>query len=149
MSAPPKVVIIRHAREKISKCSLRHLHDRPGFTFHKAIKGFEFDATDYLELAVDAEPLSIDDRDRPLLLLDSTWRLLAELRQCVTGKTLRRSIPAGVQTAYPRTSRNYEDPVGGLASVEALFVALELLGQRDESLLDAYHWKREFLDALK
>lgn len=138
-------MVIRHARERISKCSLRHLHDRPGFTFHKAIKHFEFDATGYLELAVDAEPLSIADRDHPLLILDSTWRLLAELRGCVTGETIRRSIPGQVQTAYPRSSRNYPDPDGGLASIEALYIATKILGYEDETLLDGYHWKDEFL----
>lgn len=145
MPPSPSVVVIRHARERISKCSLRHLHDRPGFTFHKAIKGFEFDATGYLELAVDAEPLSITDRDHPLLLLDSTWRLLGELRGCVTGATIRRSIPGAVKTAYPRTSRYYEDPDGGLASIEALYVALQVLGYHDPTLLNGYHWKDEFL----
>ena len=141
----PTVVVIRHARERISKCSLPHLHDRPGFQFHKAIKQFEFDATGYIELSVDAQPLSIADQGLPLLVLDSTWRLLDELRGCVTGDTIRRSIPRGVQTAYPRTSRYYDDPDGGLASVEALYVALSILGHDDVSLLDGYHWKDEFL----
>lgn len=146
---PPEVVIIRHARERISKCSLRHLHDRPGFTFHKAIKQFEYDASGYLELAVDAEPLTIADQGRPLLLLDSTWRLLDELRNCVTGETIRRSIPSQVKTAYPRSSRYYEDPDGGLASIEALYVALTVLGYEDETLLDGYHWKDEFLSGYR
>ena len=38
-----------------------------------------------------------------------------------------------------------EDPVEGLASVEALYVAKRLLGDDDPSLLDGYHWKDEFL----
>ena len=94
---------------------------------------------------MDAPPLSSADRGCPLLLLDSTWRLLAELRGCVTGDTIRRSIPGDVQTAYPRTSRYYEDPTGGLASVEALYVALKILGYDDPTLLDGYHWQEEFL----
>lgn len=142
------VVIIRHARERISKCSLRHLHGRPGFTFLKATKDFRFDATDYLELAVDAEPLSPADRGGPLLLLDSTWRLLPELRAQLDGVTIRRSIPTGIPTAYPRVSRNFPDPPGGLASIEALYVALRILGTDDPSILDSYHWRDEFLAAL-
>ncbi len=139
------VVVIRHPRERISKCSLRHLHGRPGFTFLKATKDFRFDATGYLELTVDAEPLGPADAGRPLLILDSTWRLLDDLRSCVDGETVRRSIPAGIATAYPRVSRNHPDPPGGLASVEALYVALRILGHDDPSVLDGYHWKDEFL----
>ena len=142
------VVIIRHPRERISKCSLRHLHGRPGFTFLKATQDFRFDATDYLELAVDAAPLSPVDCGRPLLLLDSTWRLLPELQAQIDGVTTRRSIPAGISTAYPRVSRNFPDPPGGLASIEALYVALRILGFDDPSILDSYHWRSEFLAAL-
>ena len=112
-----EVVVIRHARERVSKCSLRTLHDRPGFTFLQATKGFRFDATGHLELAVDAEPLTLADAtsadaDRPLLILDSTWRLLPELRGYLDGTTLRRSIPKGIVTAYPRVSRVFDDPEG-------------------------------------
>ena len=37
------------------------------------------------------------------------------------------------------------DPLGGLASVEALYLARLLLGQRDNSLLAEYYWREEFL----
>ena len=140
-----EVVVIRHARERVSKCSLRTLHGRPGFTFLKATKGFRFDATGYLELAVDAEPLTSADAGRPLLILDSTWRLLPELRRCVHGTTVRRAIPDGIVTAYPRDSRVFDDPEGGLASIEALYVALHIFGDDDPTILDGYHWKDEFL----
>jgi len=139
------VVIIRHPRERISKCSLRFLHDRPGFTFHKATKGFRFDASGHVELAVDATPLGPADAGRPLLILDSTWRLLDELHSHLDGETVRRSIPRGIATAYPRVSRNYPDPPGGLASIEALYVALKILGHDDPSILEGYHWRDEFL----
>ena len=146
MKAPPfEIVVIRHAREKIAKCSLRHLHERPGITFHKAIKHFEYDATGHLELAVDAPPLSQADQGHPLLILDSTWRLLPELKACLRGETVRRSIPGDIATAYPRVSRNFDDPAGGLASIEALYIACKILGYDDPSLLDGYHWRDEFL----
>ncbi len=144
-SDPSPVVVIRHARERISKCSLRFLHERPEFTFFKATKTFSFDATGYLLLAVDAPPLSKGDHGLPLLLLDSTWRWLPSLQRCLLGEPIRRSIPAGVQTAYPRVSRQHEEPPQGLASVEALYLAKKILGQEDESLLTGYHWKTEFL----
>lgn len=139
------IVVIRHPRERISKCSLRFLHDRPGFTFFKATEDFRFDATGHIELAVDAAPLSPTDAGHPLLILDSTWRLLDDLHSHLEGETVRRSIPAGIATAYPRVSRNYPDPPGGLASIEALYVALKILGHDDPSILEDYHWKDEFL----
>ena len=148
MAAIPTTVI-RHPKERISKCSLRFLHDRPEMTFLKATKTFRFDATGFTVLAVDAPALSTADAGRPLLLLDSTWRWLPQLAQCLEGDPVRRSIPGEIVTAYPRVSRTYDDPTGGLASVEALYLARRLLGDTDESLLDGYHWKDEFLAAVK
>jgi len=141
--------VIRHAKERISKCSLRHLHDRPEMTFYKCKPGFRFDATDFTLLAIDAPPLSTADAGRPLLLLDSTWRWLPQLLQCVHGEAVPRSIPGNIATSYPRTSQVYEDPTGGLASVEALYVARKILGDDDESLLDGYHWKSGFLATVR
>ena len=148
MSAAIRTVVIRHPKARISKCSLRFLHDRPEITFLRGGRGFRFDATGFTLLAVDAPPLSPADADRPLLLLDSTWRWLPQLIGCLDGEPVARSIPGDVLTAYPRQSRVYEDPAAGLASVEALYLARRLLGDDDESLLDGYHWKAEFLAGL-
>jgi pre-rRNA-processing protein TSR3 len=145
MPRPIPTVVIRHPKERISKCSLRFLHDRDDVTFLRADRGFTFDATDHLLLTVDAPPLSFADRGHPLLLLDSTWRWLPRLEGCLTGMPIRRSLPAEVRTAYPRKSRLFEDPDRGLASVEALYVARLVLGDEDRSLLDGYHWRDEFL----
>lgn len=139
------VTVLRHPKERISKCSLRFLHDRPEFTFLRARPGLRFDATGFLLLAVDAPPLDVSDRGHPLLLLDSTWRYLPQVAACVVGEPIRRSIPGDVRTAYPRVSRNFEDPTGGLASIEALYLAKRLLGDDDPTLLDGYHWREEFL----
>lgn len=138
------VVVIRHPKERLSKCSLRPLHGRAGFTFLRATKGFRYDATGHLLLTVDAPPLTAADLGHPLLLLDSTWRHLAALEACVIGRPIRRSLP-GIRTAYPRVSRLFADPPQGLASVEALYAALRILGQEDPALLDGYHWREEFL----
>ena len=145
LPALPPITVIRHAKERISKCSLRFLHDRPEITFYKATAGFRFDATSFLLLAVDAPTLSPADRGHPLLLLDSTWRYLPQLAGCLDGEPIRRSLPSDVVTAYPRVSRIYEDPARGLASVEALYAAARLLGCDDPTLLDGYRWKQEFL----
>ena len=147
--SPIPTTVIRHQKEKVSKCSLRFLHNRPEMTFLRNKPGFTFDATGYLLLAVDAEPLSTRDAGRPLLLLDSTWRWLPQLLACVTGAPVLRSIPGSVRTAYPRVSKVFEDPTAGLASIEALYLARKLLGDDDPSLLDGYHWKDQFLQSLQ
>ena len=135
--------VIRHRKERLSKCSLTPLHHRPEMTFLRARPHFEFDATDFVLLGLDAPVLSQADRGHPLLLLDSTWRLLPRLERCVVGRPVRRSLPQWVTTAYPRVNAQGQDPMGGLASVEALFLARALLGDLDLSLLDGYHWREQ------
>ena len=58
----------------------------------------------------------------------------------------RRQLPL-FETAYPRSSKLFRDPPGGLASAEALFVASLVFSRYDENLLDGYRWKEEFLEA--
>ena len=147
MNSVPTTVI-RHPKERISKCSLRFLHDRGEMTFLRGKPGFRFDATGFTLLAVDGEPLSERDRDRPLLLLDSTWRWLPQLMACISGQPIRRSIPGRVVTAYPRASKVFDDPEQGWASIEALYLARRILGDDDPTLLLGYHWKDQFLASL-
>ena len=40
---------------------------------------------------------------------------------------MRRALPSGIKTAYPRVSKVFADPSAGLASVEALYAALLIL----------------------
>ena len=143
-----ETVVIRHIRENLAKCSLTPLHDKPGFQFYTAHDELGFDGTGYTLLAVDAPELSKEDAGRPLLLLDATWPLLPAVRRSVVGQPTLRSIPVDVTTAYPRVNKRGEDPAGGLASVEALFIAHLILGSVDLSLLDEYYWRDVFIDAL-
>lgn len=143
------VTIIRHSKERLSKCSLEPLKGRPEITFIKASKNLRFDCTGYILLAIDAPELSVMDAHRPILLLDSTWRLLPELESCLVGVPIKRSLPGWVRTAYPRVSKIFSDPLQGLASVEALYLSKCILGENDISLLDEYHWKNEFLNIIK
>lgn len=140
--------IIRHPKERRSKCSLTPLEGRPDIEFFRARPGWSFDASGHTVLGLDAPVLSEADAGRPLLLLDSTWRLLPQVEACLAGVGVRRSLPA-VPTAYPRVSKVVEDPLGGLASVEALYFARLLLGQRDDSLLESYYWREVFLEGLR
>ena len=109
------VDVIRDPRERLSKCTLQPLDGRGGFRFHKAREGFRFDGTGYLLLALDGSVLSERDRGFSVLLLDSTWRRLQYLEGCLIGDPIRRSLPEGIPTAYPRRSKVFSDPVGGLA----------------------------------
>lgn len=145
---PIPTTVIRHPKERIAKCSLRLLHGRSEMTFLRARPGFSFDATGFTLLDVDGAELSASDAGRPLLLLDSSWRWLPQLRACLRGHPVRRSIPGHVHTAYPRRSKLFDDPPQGLASIEALYVARRILGDDDPSLLDGYHWQQRFLAGL-
>ncbi len=142
----PDVLIIRHYKEKRSKCSLEPLFGKEGYHFVTWKPGKKIQLPrPHLLLEVGAPPLSPADRGQPLLLLDSTWRYLPGMRSAVQGEVLPRSFPPGFRTAYPRKSKLFDDPEPGLASIEALYLALRFLGFPDESLLDAYRWKEDFL----
>ena len=147
MPSIPLSIIIRHPKERLSKCSLTPLQNHPNITFYTAKPNFSFDATNHILLAVDAPPLSPQDQPYPLLLLDSTWKLLPDLEKSIHGTPIRRSLPLppGLTTAYPRVSKIFKDPACGLASIEALYLALRILGHDDPSLLDHYYWKSNFL----
>lgn len=140
--------IIRHPKERRSKCSLTPLEGREDLAFYRARSGWSFDVTGYTVLALGAPELSAADSGRPLVLLDSTWRLLPQLEACLVGEGERRSLPV-LATAYPRVSKITEDPHGGLASVEALFLAKLLIGERDDTLLEAYYWRDRFMENLR
>lgn len=145
MGAIPTTVI-RHVNERLSKCSLSPLEGRADITFLTAHGEMRFDATGFTVLAVGAPVLSGKDAGRPLLLLDSTWRLLPKLLRRLDGAPVFRSLPPGVVSAYPRVSKTGVDPSGGLASVEALYWARRLLGDDDLSLLENYYWRDAFLE---
>lgn len=145
MGAIPTTVI-RHANERLSKCSLSPLEGRADIAFLTARGGMRFDATGFTVLAVGAPVLCAGDAERPLLLLDSTWRLLPKLLRRLDGAPVFRSLPPEVVSAYPRVSKTGEDPDGGLASVEALYWARRILGDDDLSLLENYHWRAAFLE---
>jgi len=148
MDTKESITVIRHPKERRSKCSLTPLEGRADIRFLKARAGWEFDITGYTVLALGAPELSVKDAGRPLLLLDSTWRLLPQLEACLKGVGVRRTLPA-VPTAYPRVSKIDQDPHGGLASVEALYLARLMLGERDDSLLQSYYWRDSFIGNLK
>lgn len=142
------ISVIRHPKERRSKCSLTPLEGRADINFFRAGSNWSFDMTGFTVLSLGAPELSIADAGRPLLLLDSTWRLLPQIEVCLHGEGVRRTLPA-VQTAYPRVSKISDNPLGGLASVEALYLAKLMLGERDDTLLADYYWRALFLEHLR
>jgi pre-rRNA-processing protein TSR3 len=49
------------------------------------------------------------------------------------------------ETAYPRSSKLFEDPEAGLATIEAIYAAYVQTGRNPAGLLDNYRWGDEFL----
>lgn len=139
------VRVLRHPKENRRKCSLEPLVGDPRFEFVRWHPSSAHDATGYTLLEIDAPVLTGADAGRPLLILDSTWRYLPKMRQALRGLFAPRSLPAALATAYPRVARLSRNPDAGLASIEAVYAALRILGQRDDTLLDSYRWKDDFL----
>lgn len=169
------IVVLRHPKERRSKCTMQPMRWAPGFFFFNARPGFRYNATGHLLLAREAPVLAAEDGGwesggrerveaewsrseafpqaadfasfptRPILLLDATWRRLPQVAECVFGNPIQRSLPAGWRTAYPRVNQDGEDPIDGLATIEALFAALWVLGEARSEILRGYHWGAEFL----
>lgn len=137
--------IWRHYRERLSKCSLQPLVDDARFAFARWEPNSTIDGTGTILLEIDAPPLTRADADRPLLLLDATWRYLPRMRASVVGEYVPRSLPRSIRTAYPRVAKLSPNPEPGLASIEALYASMRILGHRDDTLLDSYHWRLAFL----
>ena len=140
---PPSILIIVRRGEDPAKCTVRPLRGTPGLDFLPYPLRQKPDLSHHLLLAPDAPPLTRADANRPLLLLDASWCHAAKMRKAVE-PVEARSIPPGWQTAYPRRSKIHDDPDTGLATVEALYAALCVLGIRDDSLLRFYPWRDAF-----
>lgn len=142
----PDVLILRDPRESRRKCSLTPLRGLPGIRFVGYDRSKRLDADGRVLLSPEGDLLTAADTDRGLLLIDCSWRRVPSLLATVDGELHSRRLPELV-TAYPRRSTVFQDPAGGLASVEALYAALAILGRGREELLDGYRWREEFLEA--
>ena len=138
---PPTVIVV-HARERRSKCTVEPLRGREGFVFWKYPERQVPPLKGYVRLGLGGPLLSSADAASGLLVLDGTWRL-AERMEKVFAHVPLRSLPPW-KTAYPRTSKTRVDPEGGLATIEAVFAAYTILGRRADLLLDGYLWADEF-----
>ena len=144
--AAADVLVVRDPRESLAKCSLTPLRGLPGLRFVDYRPERRVEAGTRLLLHTDGPLLAPDEPVRDLLLLDCSWRRVPQLLRTVDGTLVPRRLE-GWRTAYPRRSRTHPDPSAGLASVEALFAALAVLGQPRPELLEAYRWRADFLAA--
>lgn len=136
--------------ENPRKCTIQPLRGREDFTFrffsgNQPIPAFGADCL----LHIDGECLSGVPRGslRSLALIDCTWKKVPGVLQRLE-KPLPRLVrmPDGFRTAYPRMNKEGLDPDGGLATIEALFIAAAFMGKWDETLLAQYHFKPQFLE---
>jgi pre-rRNA-processing protein TSR3 len=136
--------ILRHPAENLAKCSVEPLRGRADLEFVAAEGPAVVRGDGCILLEVGAPPLTMADAGRRLILLDGNWKHVPRLRARVTGNPLPRSLPP-VPTAYPRRNAEGADPAEGLATVEALYLALRILGVDDPTLLAHYRWRQAFL----
>lgn len=141
---PIDVLIVRDARESTKKCSLTPLRGMSGIRFVNYDADKRVDAGSRMLLHTDGDELSARDAGRGLLLIDCAWRRVGSVLATIDGELVHRRLPP-LTTAYPRASKLFVDPTSGLASVEALYAALVLLGERRPELLEHYRWREQFL----
>lgn len=147
----PPTYLLRHSRENLKKCTLRGLEKRADCHFFSYPCETLPDLSSHVLLAIDAPPLTREDSHYGIFLLDATWRYAAKMLLYVEReqKVVKRSIPKGFRTAYPRRQEDCPDQEAGLASIEALYIAYLVTGRDVKGLLDAYYWKQAFLDKNK
>jgi pre-rRNA-processing protein TSR3 len=138
-------VILRHRRENLKKCSLRGLESKDHFLFFTYPKNSLPNLDGYIQLELNALPLSKKDSVYGVFLIDGTWSLAKTMSKSVKQQLIKRSLPSELKTAYPRRQTECDDPERGLASIEALYATYIILGKDTTGLLDNYYWKDNFL----
>jgi pre-rRNA-processing protein TSR3 len=140
---PPTIIVV-HPKERRSKCSVAVLRGREGFAFWNYPRRGPEPLAGYVRLGLGGPPLTPDDSRSGLLLLDGTWRWVQGMERDYADLPVRSLQPW--LTAYPRTSKLFEDPAAGLATIEALFAAYSQMARPTAGLLDHYQWRERFLE---
>ncbi len=140
-------LVLRHYRENLKKCSLKGLEHRSDFCFYSYPNALLPPLNEYIMLDLEAPPLTGDDANYGLLILDSIWRYVPKMKNFVekNSQPIKRSIPSHFRTAYPRRQDDCFDPTRGLASIEAIYISYLIMGRPTEGLLNDYYWKEQFL----
>jgi pre-rRNA-processing protein TSR3 len=139
---PPTIIVV-HPRERRSKCSVEPLRRRVGFVFWTFPRRGPQPLDGYVRLGFGGPLLTPGDAPAGLLVLDATWKYAERMERDYASLPIRSLLPW--QTAYPRTSKVFDDPSGGLATIEAIYAAFAQMGRDPRGLLDDYRWKDEFL----
>ncbi len=139
--SPPTHIVV-HPKERRAKCTVEPLRGDSRFVFHR-FPHRPKDLCEYVRLGLGGPLLTADDAGFGLLILDGTWRWTAQMEREFAEVPVR-TLPL-MQTAYPRTSKLFEDPAAGLATIEAVYAALRILGRDTSGVLDHYSWRDEFL----
>ncbi len=157
-AAPPGILIIQHHKENRKKCTVTAIEGRPGIevrVLRPGPSGYRpVEIEGGILLAVGAAALSPRDRallDGPgkrLVLIDANWVKVPGIIRALepAGPLARRSLDPAFRTAYPRRSKVFQDPPGGLATVEAIAAAMAVLGFFDPAVLSGYVWAEKFLE---
>ncbi|NGX49563.1 MAG: hypothetical protein K940chlam5_01162 [Candidatus Anoxychlamydiales bacterium] len=146
-----KTIIIRHKKENLKKCSLKGLEKREDisfFTYPLITSSNEFpslDLSNYVLLEMNAKELTKEDQNKGLLLIDSTWKYVDRILKILPENIEKRSLPQNYITAYPRKQTLCPDPIKGLASIEALYLAYLITNRDAKDLLENYFWREKFL----
>jgi len=86
----PPTIILRHRRENLKKCSLRGLESRQDMLFYSyPLKQQLPDLTGYVVLALNAPPLTLEDADKGIFLIDGTWRYAEKMLHTLYRKNLK------------------------------------------------------------
>lgn len=141
--------ILMDKKENPKKCTIHPIKSREDFRVryfskNQKIAAFQADCL----LHINGQCLSkFHEKFTSIGLIDCTWRKVHGVLQRLEKPfpTLVK-IPENFLTAYPRKNQEGKDPSGGLATIEALFIASAFNKQWDETLLDKYHFKKQFLE---
>lgn len=144
--------IILDVGETANKCTIAPLADRQDFRLLR-VKGESVLGPLSSNLLLHHEGVCLTELRKTLTKvegiasIDCVWRRLPLLLGRIAGQMpVFARIPEGFQTAYPRRSKQNNDPAGGFATIEAIFIAAALLGCWDPSLLSKYYFGIEFLN---
>lgn len=140
-------IIVDHS-ETANKCTILPLAYRDDFHIMRSPQTLTADILLHPDGIPLPGPLPASQPVQRLAAIDCVWRRLEPILQKIrVPHPPLFSIPPDFVTAYPRVSRKDFDPVGGLATIEAIFIAAALLGNWDLSLLREYYFAEKFLKA--
>jgi hypothetical protein len=157
-------IIVSRDEKVEKKCTLYPLRGRSDFSFRTMKNPGNFTLNSIL-LFPDGEPLTTElvyeirnqldvngfkeehkneqatENELDIVLIDSRWKKLKGVLDSLP--PLRRVSLEGYETGAVRKE---PPPKGGLASVEAIYLASLLFGKPDPTLLDYYHFRKRFFD---